>query len=69
MKKRKIRKSFTVNVVRDEKQPIGRLLIEELPEQRHDAARPAAPICTAPIRKSSTSRCSTPATESGFDLA
>lgn len=36
----KKRNPFTVNVVRDQEQPIGRLLIEELPEQRHGAAGP-----------------------------
>jgi hypothetical protein len=36
--------SVTVYVVRDEEQPVGRLLIEELPEQRHGAAGPTAPI-------------------------
>lgn len=33
-----------IDVVRDEEQPIGRLLIEELPEQRHGAAGPTALI-------------------------
>jgi len=33
-----------VDVICDEEQPIGRLLIEELPEQRHGAAGPTAPI-------------------------
>jgi hypothetical protein len=31
-------KSVTVNVVGDEEHPVGRLLEEELPEQRHGAA-------------------------------
>jgi len=33
-----------VYVVRDEEQPIGRLLIEKLLEQRHGATGPTAPI-------------------------
>ena len=36
--------SVTVYVVRGEEQPIGRLLIEKLPEQRHGATGPTAPI-------------------------
>ena len=34
----------TVYVVRDEEQPIGRLLVEKLSEQRHGATGPTAPI-------------------------
>lgn len=58
-----------VDVICDEEQTIGRLLIEELPEQRHDAAGPAAPISGSLLLAGSPRAGSTPATDSAQSFA
>lgn len=61
--------SVTVDVICDEEQTIGRLLIEELPEQRHDAAGPAAPISGSLLLAGTPRAGSTPATDSAQSFA
>lgn len=56
--------SVTIDVICDEEQPIGRLLIEELPEQRHGAAGPTAPISGSLLFAGTRGAGSTPAIDS-----